>query len=57
MSMLYNNFGMISFGTECLFVQEQMLVASNGHQSWWGKQSLRKDGQFKKYVFCLEKGR
>jgi hypothetical protein len=28
-----NNFGVISSGSVRLFVQEQMLVASNGHQS------------------------
>jgi len=50
--MQCNIFGVISFGTVCLYVQEQMLVAFNGHQRRWGKQSLWKDGQFKKYVFC-----
>jgi hypothetical protein len=34
MAMQCNNFGVINFGTVCLLVQEQMLVASNGHQSW-----------------------
>jgi len=55
--MQCNIFGVSSFGTVCLFLQEQMLVAFYGHQSWFGKRSLQKDGQFKKYVFSLEKGK